>query len=175
MLLLAWYALSRYWDGHDAAAVALSALPLVGVSLLCLMLLAFLGWLNARTTVYTITNRRVVLRIGVALTMAINIPFRQIAAANLKTRSDGSGDITLQLLDGNRIAYLHLWPHARAWRLKQPEPMLRAIAHVQPVARILGDALAASLETTAERAAEPRVRGKRRAAPQPRPATVAAE
>jgi hypothetical protein len=28
---------------------------------------------------------------------------------------------------GKRIAYLHLWPHARPWQLKRPQPLLRAL------------------------------------------------
>lgn len=174
-LLLGWYAVSRYGDGHGAAAVAVSALPLIGVSLLCLAMLGLLGWLSARSSIYTITNHRIVLRIGIALTMAINIPFRQIAAANLKTYRDGSGDVTLKLLDDNRIAYLHLWPHARAWRLTRPEPMLRAIPHVESVAKVLSDALSASLDENAGRLGKTAPPRRSRRAAAPRPAAVAAE
>ena len=41
--------------------------------------LGLYAWLTARSSVYTITNRRVVLRFGVALPMTMNVPFAVIA------------------------------------------------------------------------------------------------
>ena len=45
---------------------------------LALGFLGVLAWLFARTTVYTLTNRRIAMRYGVALPMTINIPLRCI-------------------------------------------------------------------------------------------------
>ena len=47
----------------------------------------------------------------------------------------------LSLAGSDRIAYLHLWPHARPWRLKRTEPMLRALADAPAVAAQLAQAL----------------------------------
>ena len=38
------------------------------------------------------------------------------------------------------LGYALLWPHARPWRLSQPEPMLRAVPEAQDVAAILAEA-----------------------------------
>ena len=62
-----------------------------------LAILLVLAWASARTSVYTITSKRIVMRIGIALPMALNIPFRLIGNAALKTQSDGSGDIPVAL------------------------------------------------------------------------------
>lgn len=105
-------------------------------------LLLLLSWLTARATIYTITNRRVVLRIGVALPTCINVPFTIIDTAGLKRHPDGSGDIPLALSGKPALGYALLWPHARPWRLGNPEPMLRAVPDVDRVAGILGRALA---------------------------------
>ena len=43
-----------------------------------------MAWLSARNTVYTITDRRVVMRIGIVLTLTFNLPFKRIAAAGLQ-------------------------------------------------------------------------------------------
>jgi hypothetical protein len=43
-----------------------------------------LAWLSARTTVYTITDKRVVMRIGIVLSLTFNLPLRQIESAGLK-------------------------------------------------------------------------------------------
>ena len=100
-------------------------------------LLAVIALLAARAAVYTLTDKRVVMRIGIVLTLTFNIPYKRIAAAGLHVQADGSGDIPLTLAGGDRIAWLHLWPHARAWRLAHPEPMLRCIPQATEVARQL--------------------------------------
>ena len=37
-----------------------------------------LAWLTSRNTVYTITNKRVVMRIGIVLSVTFNLPLRVI-------------------------------------------------------------------------------------------------
>ena len=102
-----------------------------------------MAWLNSRTTVYTITNRRVVMRFGAAIPKAINIPFTIIEGAALKSLGKGDGDIALVLKAPNKIAFLHLWPHARPWRLAAPQPTLRAVAGARSAADILARAMEA--------------------------------
>ncbi len=67
------------------------------------------------------------MRIGIVLTLTLNLPFRVIESAGLRTYADGTGDIPLSLAGKEKIAIIHLWPHARPWRFARPEPMLRAI------------------------------------------------
>ncbi|MGZ2821903.1 photosynthetic complex putative assembly protein PuhB, partial [Pseudomonas aeruginosa] len=85
-------------------------------------LLVLLGYLAARTTVYTITSRRLVMRIGIALPMTLNLPFKVIASAAARINSDGTADIPITLVPPNRLAFLILWPHCRPWTLRRPEP-----------------------------------------------------
>jgi hypothetical protein len=39
-----------------------------------------------------------------------------------------------------RIAYLHLWPHARPWKLAAPQPMLRCLPDAREACEKLGKA-----------------------------------
>jgi hypothetical protein len=78
------------------------------------------------------------------LPITMNIPFSKIGAAALRAYADGSGDIPLTLVAGERMPWWALWPHARPWRFSQPEPMLRAIPQAAVVAEILAEALAAT-------------------------------
>jgi hypothetical protein len=104
-----------------------------------------LAWLTARTTVYSLTNRRVVMRIGIVLTVTYNLPLRCIEAADLhSTGRDGIGNIALRLEPATRIAYLHLWPHARPGYLALPQPLLRCVPDVAHVAALLATTWAAS-------------------------------
>jgi hypothetical protein len=121
---------------------ALKILQLAALTGVALGVLLLLAWLSGRSTVYTITNRRVVMQIGIALPMTLNLPFRGIQSAGLRLYRDGSGDITLTLAPASRIAYAHLWPHARPWRFAHPEPMLRGIADAAAVGELLAEALA---------------------------------
>lgn len=139
-------ALQAAWElanGAGAAAATGAAVGTVIAGLLACLLLAGFAFAVARTTVYTVTDRRVVLRIGVALTKALNIPYASIASAGLRTYADGTGDIPLALAPPASIGYTTLWPHARPMRFSHAEPMLRGIPDAASVARLIADGLTA--------------------------------
>ncbi|GLK78287.1 photosynthetic complex putative assembly protein PuhB [Methylopila turkensis] len=141
-LFAIWRAGSELAETGSATAAALNALSVAPFALAAIGMLALLAWLSARYAVYTLTNRRVVLSIGVALTATLNLPLERIERADLKVFGDGSGDLSLGLGAGDRIALFHLWPHARPWRARSPEPTLRAISDPERVARLVAEALA---------------------------------
>ena len=124
--------------GDVAWSAELGSIALViALSLLGLGLVAYLAYLAAQTTVYTLTNQRVVMRVGIVLTVSFNLPFKRIVRADIHAFSDGTGNIPLQLAASDKIAYFHLWPHARPWYFAHPEPMLRSIPNVAVVAQQL--------------------------------------
>lgn len=149
-VLIAWGVVSGLSDGAALQDIALSVLRFAGLATLALALLTFYAWLLARTTVYTITTRRVVMRFGIALPVTIQIAFPMMDAAGLTTWSNGAGDIALTLRQGQRIAYLLLWPHARPWKLARAEPTLRGVPDAGAVAQILSRALTASASQPAK-------------------------
>lgn len=110
-------------------------------------LLAGFAALVGKTTVYTITNRRVVLRVGIALNKCINLPLPLIGSANLRPLGGEHGDIALSMTERHGLGYLMLWPHARPLRLSKPEPMMRAIPDATEAATILANACAALMPT----------------------------
>ncbi len=129
-------------DGSAAVATALAyaAIGAVAVALLVLSAAA----LFAATTRYVLTDRRLILMIGIALPIALTVPLKRVAAAGLRLHPDGSGDLPLALAEG-KLAYLLIWPHARPWRFRTPEPMLRCVPDAQGVAAILSRALLAAV------------------------------
>ena len=126
-----------YSSGLPDLTVIAGVLLVAALGLTAMAALAVLAWLTARTTAYTLTDKRVVMRIGIVLTLTFNLPFRQIETAGLHLTGKGFGDIPMALGEGDRIGYLNLWPHARPWRLAKPEPMLRCIKDAQAVAGLL--------------------------------------
>lgn len=117
-------------DSNTAIAVSLLGSVVVG------LFVAF-AWGVGRTTVYTLTDRRIVLRVGVALNKCINLPLGEIESANLKLLGNGHGNIVLSLKGMPQLGYLMLWPHARSARFVRPQPMLRAIPDALAVSRLL--------------------------------------
>jgi Bacterial PH domain len=112
-------------EGAGIVEALQSTLVLAALSVMAVGLITLMAWLSARGTVYTITDKRVVMRVGIVLTLTFNLPHKRIASAGLHRWPDGTGDLPLTLLGSDRIAFLNLWPHARPWRVSKPQPMLR--------------------------------------------------
>ena len=150
-------------------------------------MLTGLAYLSARTTVYTVTNKRLVMRIGMALPVTINLPFRQIDGASraaLRQRlrrhsaeGDGEGARRLPAAAGRM-------PGPSTSR--HPQPCLRCIANADDVAGLLAAALAGTATAPLARTAAPAAdrslvtstggglsHGKQHPSPQPRSAASA--
>lgn len=150
LALLAWRFAEGAASGATLGAMAVGAVGVALVAALGLGLLLGLAFLIAKTTVYTVTSKRVVMRFGVALPKAINIPYTVIEGAAVTTfGATKSGNLALSLKKPNKIAYLHLWPHARPTRLRWPEPTFRALPNAQEAASVLAGALLAHREQQA--------------------------
>ncbi|WP_353132383.1 photosynthetic complex putative assembly protein PuhB [Limnohabitans sp.] len=137
IIACAWPALE---EGAGVMAVLLSVKWIAPLALVGLGSVWMLAFMTSRTTVYTLTNKRVVMRLGIVFTVSFNLPLKQVAAADVGLLKGGFGDITLALKGSDRIAWVHLWPSVRPWRLTKPEPTLRAIPQVQMVSEKLRDA-----------------------------------
>jgi hypothetical protein len=143
-ILLTWRICTGLGEGAGLAETLRGSVPLATLGAVCLAVIALIAWLSAVTTVYTVTDRRLVVRCGIALPMTVNIPFGAILSADLRRGRGRSGDIAFTLPAGKRIAYLQLWPHVRPWHLKHPKPMLRGLADAESVAFLLAPAMAAA-------------------------------
>jgi len=130
--------------GSRLAAILTASVWVVPLGIATVLFARTFSVLVARTTVYAITDRRIVMKVGIALPTTINIPLHSVTAAAMQQRGDGGGDIAVSLGDDARIAYLLLWPHARAWRLAHPQPTLRGLDDVAAVGRTLTSAIAAA-------------------------------
>jgi hypothetical protein len=123
----------------DEARLCVIAMAAIGLVLL-------LAWMTTRTTLYTITDRRIVMQFGIALRARLEIPFAAILHVSMKVHADHSGDIALRLRPHQRAGFAKLYPYVRAWSLLAPEPMLRAV----PKAASLGAALARAMAAAEE-------------------------
>jgi len=154
IILLARAVTVAYQGGSvfDALQAALWLTPAVALALGMVTLMAYL---SSRTTVYTITDRRVVMRVGIVLSVTFNLPMRALEAASVRLHANGCGDIPLTIAGEDRIAFVHLWPHARPWQIARPEPMLRCVPDAAQVAQRLSAAWAATTGVAAAAPASP--------------------
>jgi len=144
-------------DMMPAARAAAISTPFLIMGAIVGALLMITAVIQARCTVYTITNKRVAMRIGAALTVTLNIPFSQLENAALGLTKRGQGNIALMTKGDTRFSFLVLWPHARPWQFARTQPCLRAIDDAQQVADILASAAQSSItkQTVKTQAAQP--------------------
>ena len=124
--------------------VILGSTWMIGLGLLAVGILALLALAYARTTVYTLTNKRLVLRFGVAMPMMVNIPLSIVTAADMRRFPDGSGDIVLSLDQKKRLSYMMLWPNVRSWHMNPTQPALRSVANVEELAASLASVVSSA-------------------------------
>lgn len=105
--------------------------------------LTLFAWLAARSTMYTITNQRLVIRCGVTLPITTNLPFSLVESADLRVRDSGIGDLPLTLEIGSRPSWIMLWPHVRPWSIGRVQPMIRSVENAREVGETLAGALVA--------------------------------
>jgi hypothetical protein len=143
-----WFALIALWRGGAAASAGglemglAYGLPYIFVGVVACAILYAIAWSQARATVYTLTTARVAMRVGAALTVTLNIPFRQIAQADLRLIGRrGLGSIVMTTSGADRLSYVMCWPHVRPWRMSHTQPALRCIPDAARVAKLMAEAV----------------------------------
>jgi hypothetical protein len=139
--LIVWRFIERLGHGEDPLVSLRTAILVIPLGLIAISILGALAWVNARSTVYTITSKRVVMRFGAALTKAINIPFTIVESASADVKQDNAGTVAIKLAAPNKIPLLLLWPHRRPGTFSHPEPSFRSIKDAATCAPILSEAL----------------------------------
>ncbi|WP_051244360.1 photosynthetic complex putative assembly protein PuhB [Thalassobaculum salexigens] len=157
--------------GQGAGAGLISAAWTLCLAAPVLAFLALYARLVARSTRYTVTTRRIVLRIGVAMPMTVTVPVGLVDTIDLRRNADGSGDILIGVLPEQRLSYSVLWPHARPWCFSRPQAALRAVPDAEAVAETIGRMLA---RQTTKAPAQESVQGSAAKAPARDTGSVAA-
>lgn len=129
---------SQLWsEGLAGKELMIPIVVSSSLALLALALLTSCAWFAGKSSLYTFTNKRVVMRIGIVLTVTFNLPYRRIAGASIKDCAKGCKDIALELYPEDRIGWAHLWPHQKAWHVQHPQPTLRCVPEGQKVGELL--------------------------------------
>jgi hypothetical protein len=147
--------------GSSLSEVLLGSTWMLGLGLTAIAILAVLAWSYARTTIYTLTNKRLVLRFGVAMPMMVNIPLSILGAADMRQHKDGSGDIILTLNQKKRLSYFMLWPNVRPMKFSPIQPAMRSLGDVGAAASALASVIAETNPSTTEESREDSVASQR--------------
>jgi hypothetical protein len=142
-------------QGGGLTEVLLGSSWMLGLGLLAIGILALLAYAYARSTVYTLTDKRLVMRFGVAMPMMVNLPLQIVASADMKRFNDGSGDIIFSLSQRKRLSYVMLWPNVRPWHFNPTQPALRSVRNVDALAAALASVVNTSRETSTGTSAAP--------------------
>jgi hypothetical protein len=134
----------------ESVSEALSNVPvLLACALAACAILVAIAYASARTTRYTLTNKRALMKVGIALPAIINLPFRQIDGVSLALTGTGCGNICFKTGGDVSLAYLLLWPHAKPWHVSKTQPAFRDIPDAEAVATRLAFALGGQMPVRA--------------------------
>jgi hypothetical protein len=142
LVMLAWWSFNAIGDLTPDAMLRQGVL-LLGLAIVPIAVTEVLARLVAGSTVYAITDRRVVMKVGFVFPMTLNIPHRVIASGGIRRNADGTGQLAMPLIAGERLAYVALWPHCRPFEITRPVPVLRGLADVEQVGQLLREAVLA--------------------------------
>lgn len=141
VVLAAWTAIEGASGGMATATWAGDAGLYLAAGVGVLAFFHLIAEVIRRHSRYLLTDRRLLLNVGFAFPKVINLPLERIESASLRTRRDGTGLVAVRPAEGLGLGYALLWPHARPWRLRRPEPALRGLADPERVGELVADAL----------------------------------
>ncbi len=136
-IVAVWQFSTTLYDGGTLLAALTNSAFMVGLGLVVMAIIWWFARAVERTTIYTITNQRVVMRFGVALPVTFNYPFKQITSADVQSIGNDTGTIALTMKEHTKISWAILWPHARPWKFAKPEPAIRLVNDLNQVSQIL--------------------------------------
>ena len=131
-------------QGSELAPALFATARLAIVGAIAIAILNTLSRAIARTTIYSMTSKRIVMRYGVAFPLSLNIPFKEISAIDCKSYADDTADVALSVSGPLRMSYLHLWPHCRAWRFENAQPTLRVLPAGTEIAQTIASTMMAA-------------------------------
>ncbi|MBA4797660.1 MAG: PH domain-containing protein [Rhizobiales bacterium] len=154
LILASWAVVAGWSDGQPAGGILFSVAVLTALAGVLIGMIELFAWAVEKTTLYTITTERVVMRFGVAISMTLNLPFRQIDSVALAKIGEKAGVIAIALLPGQRLSWLIQWPHVRGFRFSKAEPSLICLVDAEKVAGVLSTAVG---QYRGARAEQPRI------------------
>jgi len=147
-IFAAYFAAMIVWWGFTTTSSFGSTEFFIGLSVrlalsaIALAIVEGIARISARTSWYAITNKRVVMKLGMVFPMSINIPFKLVQSAGVAMFKDGTGQILVEVSKEQPLAFAALWPHCGILSLSVPQPILRGLTDAQRIGSLLASAVA---------------------------------
>ena len=135
--ILSVVSIARFFASDFHTAFYIDFLPFFLSGIFASIILIGLAAIQAYSTVYIITENRVIIKTGAALSFLISMPFKKIKEVNLQKRGTSIGTISFELLSKKRVPYISCWPSVRPWKFKRTQPAFSCVGSVDEVATIL--------------------------------------
>ena len=135
--ILSIVSVARFFASDFYTAFYVDFLPFFLSGIFASIILIGLAATQTYSTVYIITENRVIIKTGAALSFLISMPFKKIKEVNLQKRGASIGTISFELLSEKRVPYISCWPSVRPWKFKRTQPAFSCIGSVDKVATIL--------------------------------------
>ena len=152
-----YFAIAALWsvavglNNSEGAWQLLGRLSFIAVATIVVFgLMALYARAVAKTSLYTLTNQRVVMRVGIALSASFNLPFKQISGADFRVGSDNAGDVALTLKSGHGLSGSVFFPHQRGGLWRKLSPQMICLPNAKEVAEKLAQQLRAYAPTSQE-------------------------
>ena len=135
--ILSIVSVARFFASDFYTAFYVDFLPFFLSGIFASIILIGLAATQTYSTVYIITENRVIIKTGAALSFLISMPFKKIKEVNLQKRGASIGTISFELLSEKRVPYISCWPSVRPWKFKRTQPAFSCIGSVDEVATVL--------------------------------------
>lgn len=135
--ILSIVSVARFFASDFYTAFYVDFLPFFLSGIFASIILICLAATQTYSTVYIITENRLIIKTGAALSFLISMPFKKIKEVNLQKRGASIGTISFELLSEKRVPYISCWPSVRPWKFKRTQPAFSCIGSVDEVATIL--------------------------------------
>ena len=135
--MLSIVSVARFFASDFYTAFYVDFLPFFLSGIFASIILIGLAATQTYSTVYIITENRVIIKTGAALSFLISMPFKKIKEVNLQKRGASIGTISFELLSEKRVPYISCWPSVRPWKFKRTQPAFSCVGSVDEVATIL--------------------------------------
>ena len=106
LILASWAVLAGLNDAQPVGGIVFSVAVLTALAGVLIGMIELFAWAVEKTTLYTITTERVVIRFGVAISMTLNLPYRQVDGVALAGLGEKAGMIAIALVPEQRLICL---------------------------------------------------------------------
>jgi len=135
--MLSIVSVARFFASDFYTAFYVDFLPFFLSGIFASIILIGLAATQTYSTVYIITENRVIIKTGAERSFRISMAFKKIKEVNLQKRGASIGTISFELLSEKRVPYISCWPSVRPWKFKRTQPAFSCIGSVDEVATIL--------------------------------------